>query len=49
MPARNGEKFGFNRDRKQKIARRKCIYDLLGRRAKEVNPTLHVQPKSVSV
>ena len=35
MSGRNGDKSRFNRERKQKIARRKRIQELLGRVAKE--------------
>jgi hypothetical protein len=51
MSARNGDKSRFNRERKQKIARRKRIHELLGRAAKERNSaetTVRAQPRSVS-
>lgn len=37
MSARNGDKSGFNRERKQKIARRKRTYELVERLAKAHN------------
>ena len=51
MSARNGDKSRFNRERKQKIARRKRNQKLLGRPTKERNPaaaTVRAQPRSVS-
>ena len=51
MSARNGDKSRFNRERKQKIARRKRIHEMLGRAAKQsmaANTTLRAQPRSVS-
>lgn len=51
MSARNGDKSRFHRERKQKIARRKRIHELLGRATKEGNPantTVRAQPKPVS-
>jgi len=51
MSARNGDKSRFNRERKQKIARRKRTHELLERAAKERNPTdtaVRAQPKPVS-
>jgi hypothetical protein len=51
MSARNGDKCRFNRERKQKIARRKRTHELLERAAKERNPAdtaVRAQPKPVS-
>jgi hypothetical protein len=51
MSARNGDKSRFNRERKQKIARRKRIHELLARTAKAPKPaetTVRAQPRSVS-
>jgi hypothetical protein len=51
MSARNGDKSRFNRERKQKIARRKRTHELLERAAKARNPegtSVRVQPRSVS-
>jgi hypothetical protein len=51
MSARNGDKSRFNRERKQKIARRKRNQKLLERAAKERNPAgaaVRAQPKPVS-
>lgn len=51
MSARNGDKSRFNRERKQKIARRKRIHKLLERAAKARNAaetTVRTQPRSVS-
>jgi len=51
MSARNGDKSRFNRERKQKIARRKRIHEMLGRAAKgskAEDTTARAQPRSVS-
>jgi hypothetical protein len=51
MSARNGDKSRFNRERKQKIARRKRIREMLGRAAKggkAADTTVRAQPRSVS-
>ena len=51
MSARNGDKSRFNRERKQKIARRKRTQELLGRAAQESKPAdtrVRVQARSVS-
>lgn len=51
MSARNGDKSRFNRERKQKIARRKRNHELLQRAAKSRKPgesSARVQPQSVS-
>ena len=51
MSARNGDKSRFNRERKQKIARRKRIHELLDRAAKQRKPvdtTVRAQPVRVS-
>ena len=51
MSSRNGDKSRFNRERKQKIARRKRTLELLGRTVRERNPadtTLRAQPRPVS-
>ncbi len=51
MSARDGDKSRFNRERKQKIARRKRTQELLQRAAKERKPadtTVRAQPRSVS-
>ena len=51
MSARNGDKSRFHRERKQKIARRKRTYELLGRAAKQgkaANNTVQGQAKPVS-
>jgi hypothetical protein len=51
MSARNGDKSRFNRDRKQKIARRKRAHELLKSLAMARNSTdktARAQPKSVS-
>jgi hypothetical protein len=50
MSARNGDKSRFNRERKQKIARRKRTHELLERaaKAKSADATTRVQPRSVS-
>jgi len=47
MSARNGDKSRFNRDRKQKIARRKRTQELLERAAKALK-SVRAQPRSVS-
>ena len=51
MSARYGDKFRFNRERKQKIARRKRTHELLERATKARKPaetTVRAQPRSVS-
>jgi len=51
MSARNGDKSRFNRERKQKIARRKRIHEMLGSAAKgskAADTTGRAQPGSVS-
>ena len=51
MSARNGDKSRFNRERKQKIARRKRTHELLKRAAEGINSaktTVGAQPRSVS-
>jgi hypothetical protein len=51
MSARNGDKSGFNRQRKQNIARRKRAHELIGHTAKAPKPeetSSRVQPRSVS-
>ena len=51
MSARNGDKSRFNRERKQKIARRQRTRELLKREAaerKSADPSAHTQPRSVS-
>jgi len=51
MSARNGDKSRFNRERKQKIARRKRIHEMLRRAAKGstvADTTVRAQPRSVS-
>ena len=51
MSARNGDKSRFHRERKQKIARRKRIHELLERAAQAHKPgetTVRSQPRSVS-
>ena len=51
MSARNGDKSRFNRERKQKIARRKRIHELLAgatKARKSAKATVHAQPRSVS-
>jgi hypothetical protein len=51
MSARNGDKSRFNRERKQKIARRKRNPGLLQRAAKareSADATVRAQPRSVS-
>ena len=51
MSARNGDKSRFNRERKQKIARRKRTRELLERAAqvaKSSPATIRAQPRSVT-
>lgn len=51
MSARNGDKSRFYRERKQKIARRNRIHELLdraGKALKSVEAANRAQPKSVS-
>jgi hypothetical protein len=51
MSARNGDKSRFNRERKQKIARRKRTHELLQRVAtarRSADATVGAQPRSVS-
>jgi hypothetical protein len=51
MSARNGDKSRFNRERKQKIARRKRTHELLERAArtsKSADAAVRAQPRSVS-
>jgi len=51
MSARNGDRSGLNRERKQKIARRKRIHETLGRAAKgskAADTIARAQPRSVS-
>ena len=51
MSARNGDRSRFNRERKQKIARRKRTHELLQRTltAREsADATVRAQPRSVS-
>ena len=51
MSARNGDKSRFNRERKQKITRRKRTHELLERAAKArkaADTTVRAQPRSVS-
>ena len=51
MSARNGDKSRFNRERKQKIARRKRTPELLKREEQErkwVDPSARAKPQSVS-
>jgi hypothetical protein len=51
MSARNGDKSRFNRERKQKIARRKRTHERLYRTAtegKSADPKVHTQPRPVS-
>jgi len=51
MSARNGDKSRFNRERKQKIARRKRTHELLQRAAKahkSGDTAVRTQPRSVS-
>ena len=52
MSGRNGDKSRFNRERKQKIARRKRIQELLGRAVKESNVAktiVRAHPKTAPV
>jgi hypothetical protein len=51
MSARNGDKSGFNRERKPRIARRKFTHELLERGAKarqSTETTVCAQPRPVS-
>jgi len=51
VSARNGDKSRFNRERKQKIARRKRTHELLERAAKarkSADTIVRAQPRSVS-
>jgi len=51
MSGRNGDKSRFNRERKQKIARRKRVQELMGRTAKgnkAPNSTVRAQTTRVS-
>lgn len=51
MSARNGDKSRFNRERKQKIARRKRIHEMLARAtkgSKAADTTVRTQPRPVS-
>ena len=51
MSARNGDKSRFNRKRKQNIARRRRIHEMLGRAvkgSKAADTTVRAQPRSVS-
>jgi len=51
MSARNGDKSRFNRERKQKIARRKRIFELLEHAAKAPKPentSARVHPRPVT-
>jgi hypothetical protein len=51
MSARNGDKSRFNRERKQRIARRKRTLELLRRAAKKLksaDATVSAQPRSMS-
>jgi hypothetical protein len=51
MSARNGDKSRFNRERKEKIARRQRTRELLKREAagrKSVDPSVPAKPRSVS-
>jgi hypothetical protein len=51
MSARNGDKSRFNRERKQKIARRKRTQELLQRAATartSADATVRARPRSVS-
>jgi len=51
MSARNGDKSRFNRERKQKVARRKRNHELLAHAAKAPksgDTTVRAQPRSVS-
>jgi len=52
MSARNGDKSRFNRERKQKIARRKRIHEMLERAVnarKSAGATAAARPRTVSV
>lgn len=51
MSARNGDKSRFNRNRKEKIARRKRTHELLrgaAKAPKSGDTTVRAQPRSVS-
>jgi hypothetical protein len=51
MSARNGDKSRFNRERKQKIARRKRTHELLEhskKARKSADSTVRAQPRPVS-
>ena len=51
MSARNGDKSRFNRERKQKIARRKRIHEMLERAVnadKSADATGRARPRKVS-
>ena len=51
MSARNGDKSRFNRERKQKIARRKRNHEMLGQAAREskvARPAGRAQSRPVS-
>jgi hypothetical protein len=51
MSARNGDKSRFNRQRKQKIARRKRVHKLFGSAAElhqSTGATLRAQPRPVA-
>jgi hypothetical protein len=51
MSARNGDKSRFNRDRKQKIARRKRIHEMLKRAVsahKSADATVRARSRKVS-
>jgi len=51
MSARNGDKSRFNRERKQKIARRKRTHELVQRAAKareSADAAVRAQPRSAS-
>jgi hypothetical protein len=49
MSARNGNKSRFNRERQQKIARRKRTHELLQRAAKPESSDATVRPHARSV
>jgi len=51
MSVRNGDRFRFNRERRQRIARRKFTHELLDRPAEPDKPTgttVRARPRSVS-
>lgn len=51
MSARNGDKSRFNRERKQKIARRKRTHEMFGSAAKgskAADTAVRAQPRKVS-